>query len=181
MERRLTYRIRGMDCAEETLALKGTVGGLSGVTDLHFNLLKGQMQVICSRDIPSEEDIRRAVEAAGLEIEAEGSCPTGVCAVEPNPWRKNGRTLMCAASGILTGLGFLTHWLAHGSLLDALTAGEALETHSFPWLSIALYGAAAIMGGWFIAPKAWSAARRLRPDMNLLMTVAVIGAATIGQ
>ncbi len=181
MECKLTFRIRGMDCAEETHSLKGTVGRLPGVTDLHFNLLKGLMQVTCCGEAPSEEAIRRAVEAAGLRIEDEGSCPSGVCEGEPNYWQKNGRAWMCGASGVLTGLGFVAHWLGHGSLRDALTGGEGLEAHTFPWLSITLYGAAAIVGGWFIAPKAWAASRRLRPDMNLLMTVAVIGAATIGQ
>ena len=39
---------------------------------------------------------------------------------------------------------------------------------------------AIISGGWFIAPKAVAAARRLAPDMNLLMTIAVLGAAGIG-
>jgi Cd2+/Zn2+-exporting ATPase len=40
---------------------------------------------------------------------------------------------------------------------------------------------AIIFGGWFIAPKAVAAARRLAPDMNLLMTIAVLGAAGIGE
>ena len=30
-------------------------------------------------------------------------------------------------------------------------------------------------------PKAWHALRRLRPDINLLMTIAVIGAVSIGE
>lgn len=34
---------------------------------------------------------------------------------------------------------------------------------------------------WFVAPKALLAARRVKPDMNLLMTVAVIGAAILGD
>src|SRR3546814_20389201 len=32
-----------------------------------------------------------------------------------------------------------------------------------------------------LLPKAWFAARRLRPDMNLLMVIAVIGAVGIGE
>jgi Cd2+/Zn2+-exporting ATPase len=32
-----------------------------------------------------------------------------------------------------------------------------------------------------VVVKAWFAARRVRPDMNLLMAVAVIGAAAIGD
>ena len=44
-----------------------------------------------------------------------------------------------------------------------------------------LYGTAILAGSWFVAPKAWYAVRRFRPDMNLLMTVAVIGAVAIGE
>ena len=40
---------------------------------------------------------------------------------------------------------------------------------------------AIVSGGWFIAPKALAAARRFAPDMNLLMTIAVLGATSIGE
>ena len=44
-----------------------------------------------------------------------------------------------------------------------------------------LFGAAALLGAWFILPKAWFSARHLRPDMNFLMTVAVAGAMALGD
>jgi len=44
-----------------------------------------------------------------------------------------------------------------------------------------LFGAAAVLGAWFILPKAWFSARHLRPDMNFLMTVAVAGAMALGD
>ena len=50
-----------------------------------------------------------------------------------------------------------------------------------PALSLGAFVAAVIAGGWFIFPQALRAVRDLSPDMNLLMTVAVIGAAVIGQ
>jgi Zn2+/Cd2+-exporting ATPase len=37
------------------------------------------------------------------------------------------------------------------------------------------------LGARFVVVKAWFAARNLRPDMNLLMTVAVVGAMAIGE
>ena len=40
---------------------------------------------------------------------------------------------------------------------------------------------ATVAGGWFIFPKAIAAMRRLMLDMNVLMSVAVIGAAIIGE
>jgi Cd2+/Zn2+-exporting ATPase len=44
-----------------------------------------------------------------------------------------------------------------------------------------LYLLSAATGAWYVAPKAWRALIRLRPDMNLLMVVAVMGAIAIGE
>jgi Cd2+/Zn2+-exporting ATPase len=40
---------------------------------------------------------------------------------------------------------------------------------------------AILSGTWSVLPKAWRALRSLRPDMNLLMTIAVLGAVGIGE
>ena len=50
-----------------------------------------------------------------------------------------------------------------------------------PWLEIAAYGLAIAFGIRFVLPKAWFAVRRLRPDMNLLMVIAIAGAIGIGE
>jgi Cd2+/Zn2+-exporting ATPase len=68
-------------------------------------------------------------------------------------------------SASLTVIGLIVRWIAFGP----------------QWLNIALFIGAIIAGGWFIFPKALSAARRFAPDMNLLMTIAVLGAAFIGE
>jgi Zn2+/Cd2+-exporting ATPase len=70
--------------------------------------------------------------------------------------------------------------MRHGSVLDALAAGDS-GGHTFPLVSILLYLGAVVSGAWFIAPKALYAARTCRPDMNLLMIVAVVGAIAIGE
>jgi Cd2+/Zn2+-exporting ATPase len=44
-----------------------------------------------------------------------------------------------------------------------------------------LYAAAVACGVWLVLPKAWASARRLRPDMNLLMVIAVAGAVAIDE
>ena len=46
---------------------------------------------------------------------------------------------------------------------------------------MALYTLGILAGAWHFLPKAFHAARRLRPDMNLLMAVAVVGAVAIGE
>jgi Cd2+/Zn2+-exporting ATPase len=46
---------------------------------------------------------------------------------------------------------------------------------------VALFAGAILFGVWLVAPKAWSSARRISPDMNLLMVVAVAGAIALGE
>jgi Cd2+/Zn2+-exporting ATPase len=88
--------------------------------------------------------------------------------------------VLTTLSGLLLLLGFSSHALRHG-LADAFVAGEGGDGHVFPVLSIVLYLVAILAGGWFIFPKAASSFRRLRPDMNLLMVIAVMGAVFIGE
>ena len=49
------------------------------------------------------------------------------------------------------------------------------------WATAATAFAAMLAGGWFLLPKAWRAVLRLRPDINLLVTIAAVGASIIGE
>ncbi|MDH3255825.1 MAG: heavy metal translocating P-type ATPase, partial [Acidobacteriota bacterium] len=91
-------------------------------------------------------------------------------------WETHRRTVLCTVSGVLLALAFFTHALTGGGILSALR-GESV----IPTVAVALYGAAAVCGAWFVVPKAIFAARRLRPDMNLLMVIAVVGAIGLGE
>src|SRR5690606_26084844 len=66
--------------------------------------------------------------------------------------------------------------LSKGLRLLVSHAGEPM-----PWPEIAAYIGAIVLGGRYVVVKAWYAARNLRPDINLLMVVAVVGAAAIGE
>ena len=72
-------------------------------------------------------------------------------------------TISLVISGALVGLALLLHW-------RGIVAGAQ-------WTAIA----AMIAGGWFLLPSAWAAVRRLRPDINLLVVIAAIGASIVGE
>ncbi|MDF7806173.1 heavy metal translocating P-type ATPase [Pontiellaceae bacterium B12219] len=173
----LTLKITGLDCAEEVSALKATVGKLGGVDQLDFNLLNGTMTVTYSDATTAEEEVIAAVSQAGMK--AQPYQP----GIEPDQgfWQQYGRKIMCILSGALAFFGFALHAFLHKSLLDALAGGEGTEPHSIPVVSIFSYLGAVIAGGWYVLPKAISAVRRRRADMNLLMSIAVIGAMLIGE
>ena len=84
--------------------------------------------------------------------------------------------VLTATSGSALAAGFLLHVAIAGSIRDALGTGGMGIAAAGQALVRVLYGLAILSGGWFIAPKAWLALRRMRPDMNLLMTIAVVGA-----
>ncbi|MBZ0114388.1 MAG: cadmium-translocating P-type ATPase [Thermoanaerobaculia bacterium] len=169
------FRVRGMDCAEEIAALEKEVGPVVGGKDhLRFNLLTGKM-IIEGVEV-DEEEIARAVARAGLDAQ-----PWENARAEPQTlWQRRGRLLLCAASGALTAAGLAVEVAHDGSLLAALAAGQD-DTHQISGVAVLFYLAAVATGARYVIPKAIKAARALRPDMNLLMTIAVLGAIGIGE
>jgi len=173
------YKIHGMDCAEEVAALRKTVGRLAGILRLEFNILNAKMTVELAPGAVSEKDILVAVREAGLEALPWKDARLG--ADREGFWQRRGRRVMCILAGVLLGGGFASHAILHGSVVEAFAAGEADETHVFPFVSILLYIGSILSAGWYVIPKAFTAARNFRPDMNVLMVIAVSGAVAIGE
>ena len=169
-----SFRIHGLDCAEEVAVLKRALSPLvEDEEHLSFDVLRGKLTV--REDGVAPAAIRDAVAGTGMRAEAwrEGDSADGS--------QRRLQVLLAAASGLSTATGFGVHaWLAGG--IGAALGSEGLGVaEGVPLAAQALYLLAIVTGGWFIAPKAWFALRRLRPDMNLLMTVAVSGAVGIGE
>ena len=91
-------------------------------------------------------------------------------------WSRWGRTVTTAVSGVALLAGFSFIWIAQG--LRAAIGGS--ET-AMPWGAKACFLVAIVAGSWHVLPKALRALVRFRPDMNLLMTVAIVGALVLGE
>ncbi len=173
------FRIHGMDCAEEIATLKGEVGPLvGGVDHLAFDLLNGRM-LVSEEVTASSEAILQAVHRTGMV--AEPWLEEAHAASHGRPLALRARTILTVTSALLILVGFAVHAISGAGVLGALGWREVTTSHTLPWPVCAIYGMAALTAGWFILPKAWLSMRRLRPDMNLLMTVAVLGAIGIGD
>jgi Cd2+/Zn2+-exporting ATPase len=169
---RLQFKVLGMDCAEEIAVLKREVGPLVGGEDhLSFDLLNAKMTVTAGPESAAPEAVMQAVARTGMRAEVWRE-QTKAAAEERSLWERRGRTLLTTASGIFTSAGFVT---------ATVLTGEVGPSHSVPLAARVLYGLGVLTAFWLVLPKAWLAARRLRPDMNLLMTVAVTGAVVIGE
>ncbi len=173
------FRIHGMHCAEEISALKREVGPLVGGADnLAFDMLGGKLTVAANVAAASHQIVDAVARVGMRAVPWTDAEPT---AREESAWQANPRAILTAVSGMGTLAGFLCHaWLA-GGVGAALTAAETDAAHAVPWQSSILYAFAILAGVCLVLPKAWHALRRLRPDMNLLMTIAVTGAVAIGQ
>jgi len=171
------FRVEGLDCSEEVEALRREVGPLVEDPErLTFDLMAGEMLVGAPETAVGDGAILDAVRRAGLAAVPVG----GEDEIERSWWARNGRLVMTVASGAFVLTGMVVHGLMAGSLLHAIGLGHG-PGQPLPLVVRLLYLAGAVCGAWFILPRAVASARRLRPDMNLLMTVAVTGAILIGE
>jgi Cd2+/Zn2+-exporting ATPase len=170
-----SYRVHGLDCAEEVAILKREVGPVVGGADkLGFDILNGRMTVAVDTTA-SPDEVQAAVARTGMR--AEPWDETKPAATDAGFWERNRRTVLTAASAGLLLAGLVAH-----VTLVGFRAAFLEETSAWPpAVAVALYGLSVIAGVWTVLPKAWIAAKRFRPDMNLLMVVAVCGAVGIGQ
>ena len=64
----MTFKIRGLDCAEEVAVLQRAVGPVvGGEAHLAFDILNGTMTVRLAQETVSEAAVRQAVARTGME------------------------------------------------------------------------------------------------------------------
>ncbi|MCA9007569.1 MAG: cation-translocating P-type ATPase, partial [Planctomycetaceae bacterium] len=175
----LIFKIQDMDCVEEVTILKRELSPLVGGEEhLFFDVLNRRMTVRSQAENVSAESIMQTISQTGMSAELwnEDAKQTE----KGTFWSRQGRTILTTLSGAFMGTAFLTHVFLTGSFGAALGAEQT--AHGAMPLPVRLqYLAAIITGIWFVLPKAWFALKRLRPDMNLLMFTAVIGALCIDE
>jgi len=177
---KITFTIQGMDCAEEAAILRRDVGPVVGGDDrLSFDVLSGRMTV-------ADGDGWRcdAVAVVGA-WKKTGMTATLISDTAPTADRdidghRRRVMLLTGTAGVLSALGFVAHVIVVGDLREVFREGE-LGTSRVPLIARLLYSVAIAAGVWTFVPKALAALRRLRPDMNLLMIVAVAGAIYLGD
>lgn len=168
---RLEFRVEGLDCSDEADAIRRELEdiGLSS-DDVRIDILGRRVSVKAAE--VDEDEVVDAIRRCGLEASAPGDHEVG----EADEAGRQRVALATALSGVCVALGF--GW----QLLSADGGAMSSDGHaSLPLASRLAYLAGVLSGGFLVAPKALSALRRLRPDMNLLMCIAVAGAIAIGE
>jgi Zn2+/Cd2+-exporting ATPase len=164
------YKVEGMDCAHCVLTIEKGVSRLDGVRGVEVNLATEMMRV--HGDV-SEAVLRERVEALGYKL-ADSPNPTPQSSTyEPPPSGVTGfaryllkaqDTRLALAGGGLIALGIMVALVGFGAVANALFVAATL---------VALY------------PVALSGLNNLRINrdfnINLLMTIAAVGALLIGE
>jgi Zn2+/Cd2+-exporting ATPase len=157
--RETVLRVMGMDCAEEVAAIQRALRPIDGVRDVRADLLTGKATIWHEAGV-TREALIDAIAGEGLKATVAGADVR-----EAAEGMQKSRLISVLVSGVSTGLGLILQWgkVAPDVFVDLV------------------FAAAIVSGAWFILPKAIRAARRFSPDMNLLMTIAIAGAAAIGE
>lgn len=147
------FRVRGLDCVDCASALEATLSRLGGIARASVSF--GTATISVEHTIP-EESIITAVRKAGYRASPRNAAD--------HDWRGTWPRLFTT---VLSGILLIAAWTM-GRLLpaDALTV---------------LYLAAILVGGLWTFRRALASARVRLLDMNVLMTIAVIGAGFIGE
>ncbi|WP_309121826.1 heavy metal translocating P-type ATPase [Paenibacillus sp.] len=150
------YRVQGFTCTNCAGRFERNVKALPGVRDAQVNFGAAKLTVVGSATI---EELERAGSFDSLRVAPEKA---RVEARREPFWSKHGRVL---ASAALLAVGWLL--------------GEQAGEGSLP--SVVAYGAAILVGGYGLFRNGLRNLFRLQFEMNTLMTIAVLGAAAIGE
>lgn len=159
---RIDFTIEGMDCADCARTIEKAISALPGVQSAVVNFGAARLSVIPSNGQAGIANaVERTVSGAGYR-----AAPISRRAEEHALplWRRDRKVITTAIGAVLAGIGAAL-WLL----------GAAA------WLVDTFYGLAIIVSGFTFARAGLLAARSGRADMNLLMTVAAIGAAALGD
>lgn len=159
----LVFDVAGMDCGDCAQTVERVVSSTPGVDSANVNFAVGTLTVtpngVAIDDL--SRTIAHNIDKAGYQAQLREAGSSNLNRI---PWYRNSAVQHAGIALVL--------WLA-AFAIDQLTARESI--------AIPLYLAAIILGGYPIARAALQALRVRRIDMNLLMTVSVLGAIVIGE
>ncbi|MGC8838215.1 MAG: heavy metal translocating P-type ATPase [Anaerolineae bacterium] len=173
--RHAEFPLEGMDCADCALKLEQGVGRLEGVLWTAVHVPSGTLRVGYDPERVAPEDVARRVEALGYRVASGFAEANG----EGSPFRRGlawarrrAREAAIVGAAALALLGF------SGEVASSLLGWGVLP----PWWQSVFFGAAAVLAGMPLAVRGvrvlWLAQSL---SIDLLMTVAVLGAVAIGE
>lgn len=172
-----SFRVTGLDCAEEVAILNKVLGPkLGGEEHLAFDAINARMTILDTAAPLPDEAIIKLVAGTGMSAKIWDADSADADHAAHLARQKR----FTALSAGFWAIGFGYHIVETG-LSGAVGLFSGHGDSAMPPLEMGSFLLAVVFGAWLVAPKAWSAARRLAPDMNLLMMIAVMGAIALGE
>lgn len=148
--------IEGMDCSDCVKVIEHGMGRMEGVLAVNVNYATQKMRVEYDTQKVNRAALEKRVRGLGYTIPTEGL---------QSWYQENREILFSILAGTLVAVGWI------GETFFGLPALAATG----------LYIAAYVFGGWDIAQHAWHALKERHFDTDLLMVMAAIGAALLGE
>jgi Cd2+/Zn2+-exporting ATPase len=148
------FKVANMDCADEIKALNEVLK-IEGVFKIQPNLMSGTIEILHSPDIKQHDLIKR-IESTVVRVLSED--------VHSSVNHNLRRIWFVAASGLFLLVGLILQWTNSSAVIEIPTL----------FLSMGLSGS-------LVFPKALGSLKRKSFDMNVLMTIAVVGAIFIQE
>ncbi len=172
----LDYRVEGLDCNEEATLLRDALGGREGVHRVSFHVVDGRMTVDAETDTFGRDQVAAAVSRLGMRAEPWDTAPR----VE-SWWEAHGRHALVATSGLALSGGLVLHIVVAGGGVAETLLAHAHGAHGVDRTVVLLLLLGIVAGLFHSAPKAVASLAHLRPDMNALVLVSVIGALFLAE
>ena len=151
-------RVAGMDCGDCARTIARAVEAMDGVSHVDVSFAAARVRLEYEAGGVDLDRVADRIRGLGYQVSRQGA-PTPPVA----PWWRRREALTLAATALLG--------LALALDLGGVTA----------WLVASVYGLAIVVGGAPVARSGLNGLRATRrPDMNLLMAIAAVGAGAIG-
>ena len=159
----LEFNLEGMDCGDCALTIEKAVAALPGVTSANVNFGSARLSVVpnVGQQVGLGESIAHKVSEAGYR--ATPVTRRAPLMREPF-WKRERRVLTTVVGAVLSLAAFVLSFAPVPHLVVNI-----------------LFGATVLISGFGFARAGLLAARSGRADMNLLMTVAALGAGALGD
>lgn len=149
-------QIEGMDCSDCVIVLQHGLERMEGVLSVKVNYAAEKIWVEYDSQKIARNEIEKRIRSLGYSIPLS----------EKQARLHENRELFFS---LFSGLLVLIGWLSG-------------KYFGFPeFLSIGLFALAYVIGGWNVAQHAWHAIREKHFDTDLLMLIAALGAAFLGE
>jgi len=148
--------IEGMDCSDCVTVIEHSLARMDGVLAINVSYVFQNLRIEYDNQKVKRPKIEKRIRSLGYEVPAEGV----------RSWYQENKELLFS---LVAGLFVLIGWL--GQTFFGLN--ELIAT--------GFYIAAYLFGGWEISQHAWHALRERHFDTDLLMIMAAIGAAILGE